>query len=283
MFPLKDGIMESMRKPLKAGILALASLLSCAEIFAITPDSSADRYKSIPDQNAFRLKPPPPVEPQTPALAPLPKLILTGITTILGNKRVLLKALPATNAPGQQAKEESLILTEGQREGNVEVLNIDENAGSVRVNNSGTIMTLTFEKDGAKLQSPPPLPPGAPGLPGVAISNPAAPNSLPTAVPTRTPSTGAPKPRPMFPTRGIRTAEGIAPNQAAAAGSTNPLVQAGLVPPSPPVPVPAAASAPQDLTAEEQAIVQELQRQAGVVPGATSPAPVQSAQPVMPQ
>ena len=50
-----------------------------------------------------------------------------------------------------------------------------------------------------------------------------------------------------------------------------------------PVPVPAAASAPQDLTAEEQAIVQELQRQAGVVPGATSPAPVQSAQPVMPQ
>ena len=273
----------------------MAGLLFCGEILAIAPDYAPDRYKSIPEQNAFRLKSPPQIEPPGPTNAPLAKLILTGITTILDTKRALLKALPSVNAPGQQPKEESMILTEGQREGNIEVLNIDEVAGSVRVNNSGTIMTLTFEKDGAKLQSPPPLPPGAPGLPSALSSNPA-----PTmTVPTRTPG-GAPRPKPMFPTRNIRTSEAIGPNQAGqnqaqaeqnqataaaqnqATAAASSVAEPRVVPSSPPVPAPApvpAVTPADDLTPEERAVIQALQ--SGSVPGTISP--TQGTPPILPQ
>jgi hypothetical protein len=121
--------------------------------------------QAIPERNAFGLKPAPIPTIVDPPPTPLPKLILTGITTILGNKLALMKAVPPGNPPGRAVTEESLILAEGQREGNVEVLNIDENAGSVRVNNSGSIMTLTFEKDGAKLPNTPPPPATPAGLP----------------------------------------------------------------------------------------------------------------------
>jgi hypothetical protein len=46
---------------------------------------------------------------------------------------------------------QSFILAQGQRDGEIEVLEIDEKAGSVKVNQSGTVTTLTFEKNGAKL------------------------------------------------------------------------------------------------------------------------------------
>ena len=105
----------------------------------------------------------------------MPKITLTGITTILGNKRALMKVAPSVAKPGQASKEESLILTEGQREGEVEVLQIDERAESVKVNNSGTVMTLTFEKDGAKLPATPApraVPPVPSPLPGGLVPNP---------------------------------------------------------------------------------------------------------------
>jgi len=147
-----------MRKHLKAGMYVVASLVFCGEALATAPDTPANRYQAIPERNAFRLKPPPVVPDQSPPPS-IPKLILTGITTVLGSKLALMKAVPPGSGPGQPAKEESLMLTEGQRQGNVEVLNIDEKAGSVRVNYTGSILTLTFEKDGAKL--PNTSPPGA--------------------------------------------------------------------------------------------------------------------------
>ena len=54
-------------------------------------------------------------------------------------------------------------MSEGQRAGPIEVLQINEKAGSVKVNNSGTVMVLTFEKDGPVLRNlllpsePPPV------------------------------------------------------------------------------------------------------------------------------
>jgi hypothetical protein len=72
---------------------------------------------------------------------------------MLGDRRALLKvSLPAL--PPEPAKEFSCILTVGQREGPVEVLEIDERAGSVRVNNSGTVAVLTLEQEGPRPQSP---------------------------------------------------------------------------------------------------------------------------------
>ncbi len=50
------------------------------------------------------------------------------------------------------------------KEGPIEVLKIDETAGSVEINNSGTVMVVTLAQDGPKLQTAslsersPPLP-----------------------------------------------------------------------------------------------------------------------------
>jgi len=130
----------------------------------MVPDAahSGELYQGITKRNVFGLVPPQIqiVEPPPPQI---PKLTLTGITTILGNKRALMMEAEPGGKPGQPVQEVSLILTEGQREGNVEVLLIDEHAGSVKVNNSGTIMTLTFEKDGPR------MPPAQPPQPGNGI------------------------------------------------------------------------------------------------------------------
>ena len=93
----------------------------------VTTDAQNTPYQSIVDRNVFALKPPPP-PPDPEATKPPPvKITLTGITTILGNKRALMKSPAPPGKPGEPAKPEvSYILTVGQREGDVEVIDIDE-------------------------------------------------------------------------------------------------------------------------------------------------------------
>jgi hypothetical protein len=74
----------------------------------------------------------------------------------MGDKHALLKVYLPANAP-EPAKEIPCILAVGQREGPIEVLEIDEVAGTVRVNNSNTVMVLTFEKESPRRQPPPPI------------------------------------------------------------------------------------------------------------------------------
>jgi len=151
----------------KTAICFLAALMLCAGGKAAAPDASANPYQGIVDRNVFALKPPPaPVRPEDNKPPP-PSIKLTGITTILGNKRVLMNVqMPAK--PPEPAKSQSFILTEGQRDGEIEVLEIDENTGTVKVNNFGTEMTLTMDKDSVKL---PPSVPAAVPLPGTAPPN----------------------------------------------------------------------------------------------------------------
>jgi hypothetical protein len=79
---------------------------------------------------------------QQPALA-LPKVRLVGITTILGNKRALLNVELPGNSPGPT---QSLTLSEHQKSGQVEVLEIDQKSASVRVSNAGVVTLLTLER-----------------------------------------------------------------------------------------------------------------------------------------
>ncbi len=156
------------------GRLSLALLGGCVVAASLAPvsaratatDAAAEaeaRYRLIPARNVFRLRPPPATpEPkiQQPAL---PKLILTGITTILDTKRVLLIMQAAGARPGEAGGETSLILAEGQREGPIEILQIDEANGRVQLKNSGTPMTLSFERDGRTLPATAaPTPAGGP-------------------------------------------------------------------------------------------------------------------------
>jgi hypothetical protein len=229
-----------------------------AKVNARTSDRPLGQYQSIPDRNVFGLQPPPQPISSNPPAAPLPKITLTGVTTILGDKRALLKIAPAGVKPGEANKEQSLILTEGQRAGDIEVLQIDENVGSVKVNNGGTVMLLTFERDGAKLpptSSPPPVTAPVTGVPP-------AMGAMPVGA-------GAAQTNPYsLPARGLRGQNPRAPGSVTPAA--NPYTGTTVAPvggvPTPTgltgAPSPTQPATQQDITPEEQAIIIELQRQA---------------------
>jgi hypothetical protein len=135
----------------------LSTFLVCSAAIGIGADSG-NPYQGIVDRNVFGLKPPPaPGKPEEKKVD-LHPITLTGITTILGNKRALMNV----QVPGKTPQ--PLILAEGQREGEIEVLEIDEKAGIVKLHQSGQAVSLNFEKNGAKLPAAAPVPP--PPVPG---------------------------------------------------------------------------------------------------------------------
>ena len=100
------------------------------------------------------------------------------------------------------AREQSFTLGEGQREGDLEVLEIDEKAGKVKVNNFGTVVDLDFDNNGVKTAAAP-APGGAPkpaGFVPAPPQNPFAPAGGAPAFPTvrplrlRTPTSAAASP-----------------------------------------------------------------------------------------
>lgn len=77
------------------------------------------------------------------------KITLLGITSISGNKRALLKVESPGTSPGIP-RAQSLLLSEHEKGGSIEVLDIDEKAGNVRVNNSGLVTLVTFPETAAR-------------------------------------------------------------------------------------------------------------------------------------
>jgi hypothetical protein len=260
-----------MKNSGKMLVCVMSGLALCTPAGAVTSESAENPYQSIVDRNVFSLKPPP--APADPAEANKPqvlKITLTGITTILGNKRVLMKTAPPQAKPGEAPKtEQSYILTEGQREGDIEVIEINDKLGSVKVSNGGTVQTLTFEKDGAKLPATPapavpgvPLPNGAAPIPGLPVAHP------PGGAPAGGPAFQLPTRVPRLPTPGAQASAanvggfgGVAPNAAPSVpglylpGNSTTPVQAGT-------PQGQQVAAPQ-MSLEEQAIMIEANRQAG--------------------
>jgi hypothetical protein len=149
----------------KTLVCVAGAFVLCAVANAMTAESSGTPYQEIVVRNVFALTNPPPPPDPAATKPPPPKITLTGITTILGKPRALMKVLiPAK--PGTKQEEQSFILAVGQRDGDIEVLEIDDKAGIVKVNDFGTITNLSFENNGVKLASGPPLGiPGAGGLP----------------------------------------------------------------------------------------------------------------------
>jgi hypothetical protein len=155
-----------------AGAIAL-----WAAATALAAESGESPYQSIVVRNVFGLKDPPPPQRPEDNKPPPPKIMLQGITTILGKKRALMKVMTPPK-PGAKPEDQSFILTEGQRDGDIEVLEIDEKAGIVKVNNSGTITNLNFADNGVKLASGP-----APGMPGPGPGMPGGPPNPGAGVP----------------------------------------------------------------------------------------------------
>jgi hypothetical protein len=122
-------------------IVFLAGVSSLATHAVVA--SAKNPFQAIVKRNVFRLEPIPPVVKPRPAL---PTIKLVGITTILGDKRAILRVQHPANY-GETMKEQSLILIEGHSESAITVMEIDEIAGTVRLNNSGAMMLLSLEPE----------------------------------------------------------------------------------------------------------------------------------------
>lgn len=159
----------------KVEICALITVLLAAGAHAVETQAAEQPYQGIVERNVFNLHaPPPPINPEDLVKhTPPPKITFTGITTILGRKLAFL-TIPG---PKPGAPPDSMALAEGQAQNDVEVKQIDDRAGIVKVVNHGEPQTLDFEHDGAKPSGAPAVPP--PRMP--TFPSPAAPpaNVLP--------------------------------------------------------------------------------------------------------
>ena len=140
----------------------LLAVLGCTTLLA-RADAVGD-YKVILDRNPFGLKPPPaplPPPPTTPPPETPTNYKLSGITALFNPPRAMF-----VNQPPGKPTPEYISLSEGQLQGSLEVLpnGINVKAGTVRVKISGEERTLSFEKDGLKAPSGPPVM-TAPGVP----------------------------------------------------------------------------------------------------------------------
>ncbi len=125
-------------------ISLLGALLASGSAQAMSAEAASHPYQTIPKRNAFALKPPAPPETNLPPVL-LPRITLVGLIITLGDKRALLNVqFPAK--PSEPASEQSFLLSVGQRNGPIELLEIDENAGSVRLINSGTPVVVAFDR-----------------------------------------------------------------------------------------------------------------------------------------
>jgi len=146
------------------GLLCLAGGL-CETAYA-----DSNPYQGIVDRNVFGLRPPPPPPSNEPVRPPPPAVALTGITTILGKKLAFMN-VQVPPKPGEPAKPgpQSFMLGIGEREGEIEVLEIDEIGGIVKVNDYGVITNVPF----AKVPTTPSAPVNIAGIPGPNGVNPA--------------------------------------------------------------------------------------------------------------
>jgi hypothetical protein len=131
---------------------ATAALLACGFFFASSwpvgagvPDTEdeANPYTVIGERNVFHLNPIPIPPPLEPPKAELPEIKLSGFLRIGNSTHVLFASV------AKSKKEEPVYydLTEGEKQGILEVLKIHEQKGEVEILNSGTPFTLTLKND----------------------------------------------------------------------------------------------------------------------------------------
>lgn len=149
-------------------VLAIGFLLSAGAARAAGPDAAANPYSVIYQRSVFGLVSPPPAADAGAAI-PTPDITLNGVMNIFGRKYALFK-LPA-------GKGKNYLLGEGQSDGEIELLSVDERAGEIKIINHGVVQTVALSKPPASSNAP------AAAAPGVAPAVAAVDNSrqLPAA------------------------------------------------------------------------------------------------------
>jgi len=237
-----------MKHGLTTWVCAATAVVLCTD--AMSADS---RYASIVERNVFGLKPPPPPPGPEDTKPPPSNITLTGIIT-LGGKRALMTTPPTGGKPGAPAMPESYILKEGEIQGAIEVISIDEVNFVVKVRNSGQEQTLDFKNNGPKLVAGPP-PAAAPGAAGVKPMPGINPGGLVRPMPT--PAGGVTAPMPNFDRNVRTTATGTtgAGYQGTGVGTSLTGYGGGAGNPN------ATVNPVHNLSAEEQALMVEVERE----------------------
>jgi hypothetical protein len=184
----------------KGLLVAVSGFAAASSLYAATIGTDANPYLSITERNTFGLKPPVSIGPPEPPKPAASKIVLQGVTTILGRRQVLFKINVPARAP-EPARESNYMLSEGQRDGEIEVIEVNEKTGIVKFNNAGMIEVLSMDKDAAKPTAGPASPP---------------PNSPPGALPSALPGIPPPSPTTL---PGVSATTGNTP--AAAFGATD--------------------------------------------------------------
>ena len=154
--------------------LFAVSAVQAAHADAGHPDKAA--YDKIAQRNVFGLvsssggEPINSAEPTRPA-----EVKLTGITTVLGQKRAFF----IVHSPPEsgKAKEESYMLTVGQRQAGYQLLDVDEKAGTARLKADSRVLVLNLPSPKLPTASAAPAlaqTPGARPFPVRIIGHPAA-------------------------------------------------------------------------------------------------------------
>jgi hypothetical protein len=142
-----------------AGGLALTANLRADEV--VLPGNP---YAPVVARNIFGLNPPTPPVDTALNTTPPPKITVNGITDILGQMQALFK-VAGTAKPGKPAGDDAYILSEGQRQDDIEVVKIDEKAGIVTFNNHGETQQLPLAV-ATSSTTPAPAPSISTGNPG---------------------------------------------------------------------------------------------------------------------
>ena len=149
-------------------MILVAVLLAGASAHAGEVVASDKPYAAMVARNIFNLVPiPPNTAPEPPPADPPPKIKPNGIMSIFGKLQVLFKVAPQ-NHPGQPpAKEEAYVLSEGERQDEIEVTKIDEPGSMVTFNNHGIVQELPLA-NAPNASGPAPSGGGAGVVPGLA-------------------------------------------------------------------------------------------------------------------
>ena len=243
--------MNSAFRFLNSGLrlpVVLWCAIGLASVIAASALTESNPYSKIIGRNTFALKaPPPPPAPLVAPPAPPPKVSLQGISTILGRAQALLK-VKIDPKPSEPAKDLSLVMDVGQREGEVEVLSIDPAAGTVNISNQGTPLTLSI-KDADKPMAGPAIAPSV---------NPALNNVFGGGVRNfqATPPPSALSPQSPIPTYGTPAYAVLPP---APLVPNRPIRSAPTLPTLPTLPS-ASVAEPAPLSALEQGVIMEVER-----------------------
>lgn len=151
-------------------MLLLSAVLAVNGSQASLPAPAENPWSVIVTRNVFALKeePKPTTGAETNAPPPPSNVELLGIATIFGKQRVYLRTIEVGKPTATPPETFTLSIDEPMRN-DVELVDVDEKGGIVKIKNRGVAQTINFKDNAAKSVAVAAAPaPGAPGAPGAA-------------------------------------------------------------------------------------------------------------------